>query len=80
MNGTSYLCVGLGAWREGDYNGNHYRNMRVYYTVANTKVDGVEAGFFSIKELPAALRVGCQFVPVFNRYGKIDRLDVLPEK
>lgn len=74
---TEFTCVGIGQWREGDFDGHHYKNRRIYFTLENERVLGLEAGFFTVKELPDGFKVGSVFNPVYNRYGKIDSLVIL---
>ena len=54
---TNYLCVGIARrWNEGEFNGRPYRNLRIYYTHDDAdRIDGVEAGYFTVKSLPKIL-------------------------
>lgn len=76
-----YLCVGIAKnWVEGVYNGVQYRYRKVYFTGSDDQaVDGVTAGFVKIKKDYIGLKVGCQFEPIYNQYGKLVRLDILDE-
>ena len=75
-----FICCGIAKnWIEGDYNGNHYRYKKVYFTSIDEKTDGQTAGFVKIRQENPDLYVGCQFEPVYNQYGKLVRVDVLDE-
>lgn len=78
---TNYLCVGIAKkWNEGEYQGRPYRKLRIYYTHDDPdRIDGVEAGYFSVNSIPVNFSLGCQFKPNFNRYGKIEEIEVVSE-
>ena len=78
---TNYLCVGIARrWNEGEFNGRPYRKLKIFYTHDDAdRVDGVEAGYFSVNSIPPTFSLGCQFRPVFNRYGKVEEIEVMAE-
>lgn len=75
------ICCGISKnWIEGDYQGNHYRYKKVYYTgFDEKKVDGNIAGFVKVREDYPGLLVGSQFEPIYNEYGKLVRVQVYDE-
>ncbi len=75
------LCVGISKnWVEGTFNGISYRYKKVYYTGEDDKTDGVTAGFVKVKQDVPELKVGCQFEPIYNQYGKLQRIDIYEDR
>lgn len=71
---------------ETDYNGVHYYGVRLYVTETRNNVEGFatdklnitssKPNYKQICEIP----VGSHILPLYNRYGKVDDIQVVEKK
>lgn len=70
--------VGIGELRKGNFNGFEYESRSIYCTYPSDKVEGLATYRLSVSSKIdiTGLKIGCEISPSYNRYGRLEKLNI----
>lgn len=70
--------VGIGPVRKGTFNGYEYSSRSIYCTYPSESVEGIATYKLNVPEKIdiSGLKIGCEISPSYNRYGKLEKLNI----
>ena len=70
--------VGISELRKGNFNGYEYETRSIYCTYPSDKVEGVATYRLAVSSKIdiTGLKIGSEISPSYNRYGRLEKLNI----